>query len=225
MHRGHNVTRVRANHRKAKNVVVILTDQGLHEAPSLVDRLGSQNRVHRDPRNARTDALALRFAFAQSHVGEWRICEHTIGNEPIARATVLTREIVANDAKVVFGYVRELRAARTFSNGPDLRSTRLQPLIHANVAATIQLNAGLLKSDSGGVRNPPRRGQYVAASDRLLAGWRTYNEADFFSRLTAHLDKLRFHENLNTFATENELHLLRNVDILPTHQLMAGLDD
>ncbi len=56
------------------------------------------------------------------------------------------------------------RGARS-RHGPDLRSTRLKPPIHANVAATIQLNAGLLKSDSGGVRNPPHRDQYVAAID------------------------------------------------------------
>jgi class 3 adenylate cyclase len=32
------------------------------------------------------DALVLRFAFAQSHVGEWRIREQAVWNQPIARA-------------------------------------------------------------------------------------------------------------------------------------------
>ena len=46
----------------------------------------------------------------------------------------------------------------------------LQPLVDANVAARVQLDAGLLEPDPGGVRHASRRDQDVAALDVLLAG-------------------------------------------------------
>ena len=102
----------------------------------------------------------------------------------ISRSRVLRfppAKIVPDDPKVVDGYVRELWAAGTFADGPDLGRARLQPLIDANVATTVQLNAGLLKPDPGGVRNAPRRDQDVAALDLLLAGGRAHDKADFLS--------------------------------------------
>jgi hypothetical protein len=72
-------------------------------------------------------------------------------------------QIVPNDAKVVFGYVGEQRAAGAFAKGPDARRARLQPLVDANVTATVQLDADLAEANPGGVRNAPRRDEDVAA--------------------------------------------------------------
>ena len=99
----------------------------------------------------------MRFAFAQTHAGKGRVREHAVWNQPIARAALPSGQIVPNDPKVVDGYVRELWATGAFPDGPDLGRTGLQPLIHANVATTVQRNAGLFKPDPGGVRNAPRR--------------------------------------------------------------------
>lgn len=62
LHRRHDLTSLGANHRKAKNAVVAHTDENLHEALCFVRRGRSQHILHRQPRNARGDALALRFA-------------------------------------------------------------------------------------------------------------------------------------------------------------------
>src|SRR6266513_1396870 len=101
--------------------------------------------------------------------------------------------------------MRELWAAGAFPDGPDLGRTRLQPLINANVAATVQLNARRFKTDPGGVRNAPSRDQDVAAFDVLLPGPRAHDKADFLSGSSPHMERLGRHQNLNTFVTENSL--------------------
>jgi hypothetical protein len=83
-------------------------------------RLRPQHLAGRQPRNARDDALAFRFAFAQSNASEWRICKHTIPDQPIVRGAIPSGEIVPDDPKVVFGHVSELWAAGAFSDGPNV---------------------------------------------------------------------------------------------------------
>ena len=108
LHRGHDLTGLGANHREAKNAVITPTDKSLHEALSFVGRLRPQHSAHRQPRNTRGDALALRFAFAQSHVGELRVREQAVWNLPIARAALPSSQIVPDDSKVVDRYMRKL---------------------------------------------------------------------------------------------------------------------
>src|SRR6516225_1615872 len=90
----------------------------------------------------------LRFALAQSDVSEGRIREHTVGNQPIARAAVAAGEIVPDDPKIIVGYVRKLRTAGTFAHGPDIGCRCLKPLIDANVATGVQLDAGPVRARS-----------------------------------------------------------------------------
>jgi len=78
---------------------------------SFLDRLHPQHSAHREPRDTRGDALALRFAFGQPHAGKLRVREHAVWNQPIARAALPSGQIVPNDPKVVDGYVRELWAS------------------------------------------------------------------------------------------------------------------
>src|SRR4029077_4162797 len=134
----HDLAGLRADHREAENAVVAPTDKNLHVALCFVRRRGSPNSAHRQPRDARGDALALRFALAQSDASEWRLREHAVRNQPITRAALRTGQIVPDDAKIVDGYMRKLRAAGAFPNSPDIGRIRLQPLIDANVAASIQ---------------------------------------------------------------------------------------
>src|SRR4029077_3858851 len=146
-------------------------------------------------------------------------------NQPVACDAISTCEIVTYDSKIVFGYVRELRTARTFPQRPHLRRTRLQPVVDANVVASVQFNAGLLKSNPGGVRNAPSRDQNVAAFDVLLAETRAHGKRDLVSRSPAYLQQLGFDKNFNTFIAENAQHLPRHVDVLASHDLGTGLDD
>ena len=168
---------------------------------------------------------AFRFALAQSDVSEGRVREHAVRDQPIARAAVAAGEIVTDDAKVILGCVRELRAAGAFPNGPDIGRRRLQPLIDANIAATVQLDAGLFEPDAGGIGNASCRGQDIAALDPLLAGGCAHGEADFLSGAAPHIEGLGRHENLNAFLTENPLQFIGDVRILAGHQLRPGLDN
>src|SRR6185369_6597095 len=110
-----------------------------------------QHRAHRQPRHAGTDVLASRVAFAESDVGEGRVGEHAVGHQPTTGGPIASSEVVPDDPEVVRGYVRELWAPGTFADRPDVGGTRLQALIHPYVAALIQLDAGPLEPDVGGV--------------------------------------------------------------------------
>jgi hypothetical protein len=155
--------------------------------------------------------LMLCFAFAQSDTGEWRVSEHAVRNQTITRAAVPSGQIGLDDPKVVDGDVRELRAAGAFPNGPDIGRGRLQPLIDANVATTLQLDAGLLEPDPGSVRNAPRGNQDVAALDLLLTGSRAQGNADFLTGSAVHIEGLGRHQKLDSFVTQNPLNFICDV--------------
>jgi len=86
---------------------------------------------------------------------ERRIGEHAIENQPISGAATSSCRIVADNSKIIFGYVGELRAAGAFTKRPYVRRSCLQSAIDANVAAPVEFDASLLQSDTGGVRNAP----------------------------------------------------------------------
>ena len=165
--------------------------------------------------------MALRFAFAQSHVGEGRIGEHTVWHQPIARAAVRSRQIIPDDQKIVVGYMGKLRASGAFPESPDIGRRRLQPLVDANLAATVQLDASLLEPDPVGVWNSPRCDQDVAALDVLLTGCRAQGNADFLSGSAVHVEGLCREYKSNTFVTENPLNFIRDIRILPAQDLRA----
>src|SRR5215470_8141385 len=192
LRRGHDFAGPGTDHREAKDATIVLVDNSFHESLPLLDRLRAKHRVHGQLRDAYADSLAFRFGFTQPYVGKQGIREHAICNQPIARAPILSRQIVTNDAKIVFGYVCELWATSAFSNGPDFGRTRFQPPIHPNVTATVQPNPGLLKSDPGGIRNAPSRDEDVAAIDVLLTSSRAHDEANPLSRLPTYLEELGF---------------------------------
>src|SRR5260370_34734136 len=157
--RGFTHSSLGTNHREAKNAVVVRADNRLHEALLFAGRLRPQHRARRQPCDARDDALAFRLTFAQPHMGERRVGEHAIWNLPITRAAVPSGEVIPDDLKVVDGDVGELWAAGAFPDGPDLGRALLQPLIHAIVAATVQLDARLLTPDPCRLPNTPHRAQ------------------------------------------------------------------
>ena len=168
MHHSHNFTGGGTNHREPKDAIVAVANQSFHKAFPLIGRLGPEHGVHRQLCDANDDTLAFRFAFAQPDAGERRISEHAIWNQAVARAAISACEIIAYDAEIVFGYVRELWAAGAFPQCPCIRRARLQSVVDTNVTASVQFNAGLLKSNSSGVRNAPGRDQDIAAIDALL---------------------------------------------------------
>src|SRR5208337_2620153 len=123
-----------------------------------------------------------------------------VRNQPVARASPPSGQIVTNDAKVVLRYMGEHCAAGAFAQRPDVRRARLQPLVDADETTSFQLDADLTEPDPGSVRNAPRRHKDVAALDGLLAGARANLKADPLAGLTAHMEKLGRDKNLNAFV-------------------------
>jgi len=132
----HDLAGFGANHREAENAVVAPSDKSLHEALCFARRLCAQHRAHRQPRDAHGDALALRIAFAQSHVGKWSVnrqygtSRSRVLRFPPARLSLMIRKS-STDTCVNWGLPADS------PQGPDTQRSRLQPLIDANVATII----------------------------------------------------------------------------------------
>src|SRR4029077_7693871 len=154
------------------------------------------------------DTFAFRFAFTKPYAGERGIGEHAIWNQPIAGTAISSCEIVTNDSKIVFGYMRELWTAGAFPDGPYIWHTCLQSAIDANVTAPVQFNASLLESNSAGIRNAPSRDQDVAAVNSLLTRGGAHAKRNLVSRSPTYLEQLGLDKNLNTLVAENAPYLL-----------------
>jgi len=101
LHRGHDLTGLSANHRKAEDAVVTPADKHLHKALCFVGRRRPPNASHRQPCDPHGHILALCFALAQPDASQWRLSEHAVRDQPIARAAVPSGKIVPDDPKVV----------------------------------------------------------------------------------------------------------------------------
>ena len=75
-------------------------------------------------------------------------------------------QVVADDPKIIYRDMRELRAASTVANCPDIGRRRLQTVLDAYIAARIQCDARRVEADTRGVRSAPNRDQDVACLDR-----------------------------------------------------------
>src|SRR5882672_2580259 len=225
LHCRRDLARLGADHGEAEDAIITSGDQRLHEAGSVADRLHPQYLAHRQLRHTRSHALATSVPLAQSNVGQRRVREDAVGDQPIACGAVAAGEILFDDPEVVDGCVRELRATSALSDGPDVGCRRLQPLGDAHVATIVQLDAGLLETDPGGVRRAPHRDEDVAALDPLLPGRGAHCERHVLSGSAVHAERLSRHETFDAFVAENPLHLVRNVAILLAEKLWPMLDD
>src|SRR5882724_13129587 len=112
------------------------------------------------------------IALAQTDVGQRRVREDAVGDQPTARTALAAGEIVPDDPEVVDGCVREVWGPGAFADGPDVGRARVQSLVDANVATGVQLDAGVLEADPRGVRRASSRDEDVAALDPSLPGGR-----------------------------------------------------
>jgi hypothetical protein len=85
--------------------------------------LGPQDRTHGKLRDTHWYAVAPRLAFAHSNVGERKIGEHVVCDEPIARAALSSSQIVPHNSEIIGGDMRKLRATAAFSHGPHVGSS------------------------------------------------------------------------------------------------------
>ena len=120
--------------------------------------------------------------------------------------------------------MRKLRAAGALADRPGVGCRRFQPVVNADIAVSVQLDAGFLQPNPRSVRNTPRRGQDVAALDLLVTGGCAHGQADAVARSALDIEGLRLEEKLNPFSPQNSVHFIDDVGILAGHQLRPGLD-
>ena len=127
-------------------------------------------------------------------------------HEPIVRAASTSRQIVADDAKVVLGDVGELRAAGAFAHRPNVRCTRLQPLVDTNVATIVEADAGNFETDPAGIGDAAGGDQDVAALDvRFPGGSCRTVDADLLAGASLHTNDLGRARTWMSSATRTRL--------------------
>ena len=166
------------------------TDEDLHETLLLVRRFGTQYSAHRQPRDTHGYPLHSCFTLTQSDARQRRIGEHAIRHQAVTRAAIAAGEVVANDAKIIHGRMRELRTSGALTDRPNCRRCCLQPLVDANVAAAVEIDPCHIEADPVSVRNASRGDKDVAAFDGLLAGSRPHRHCDLFAGTATHLEDL-----------------------------------
>ena len=77
------------------------------------------------------------------------------GHLPSGGHAIAARQIVAHDAKIIEGDVREVRAARAIAHGPHIRRGGFEPLVHFDVTAISEFDAGEFQADAVGVGRAP----------------------------------------------------------------------
>jgi hypothetical protein len=89
-------------------------------------------------------------------------------DQAIPGGSIAAVQVVVNDAEIVKGDVRKLRAARAIAHRPDIIARGLQPFVDFDEPVLVELNAGQLETDSIGVRRSARRNQKVGTLDSAL---------------------------------------------------------
>src|SRR2546422_11447369 len=107
--------------------------------------------------------------------------------------------------------MREVRASGAFADGPDVGRTGLQPIVHAKVATTVQLDTGLLEPDPGGVRRAPHRDEEGASLDALLPRAPSHSGRHVLSGAALHTEGLPAQAALDPSIAENQVVRRRNV--------------
>src|SRR6266478_3687586 len=88
------------------------------------------------------NALRFRFLFTQAHAGEFRIRKKTEWNLSSRRHAFTASDTLMNHAEIVNANVRKLRASCYLADRPNPGRCGLQPLIHFDVSAFGQFDAG-----------------------------------------------------------------------------------
>src|SRR5690606_6022433 len=106
----------------------------------------------------------------QADPAQFGIGEHAEGDESVARRPGAACQVVPNDPEVIERDVGELRATRTIAQRPDVGRSRLEALIHDDIAALIKLDSAETSVQFVCIRRPSCGDQEIGSLDRLLAG-------------------------------------------------------
>jgi hypothetical protein len=129
-----------------------------------------------------------------------------------------------NDAEVVLGYVRKVRAACALSHCPYIRSRCFQAIIHLDVAALGHLDSRLVKADSLCVWRTPKRNKNVGSFYRSPAVFALNLQMNALSRNAFDVPNLRAQQNVNSFVLEQLQNGLCDISVFAWRKLRAASD-
>jgi hypothetical protein len=149
-----------------------------------------QDRLHRQLSHAHIHPFCARLRFAHADAGKRRIDEHAIRHHPPGGRFTTASQVIADDAKIVERRVCELRTSRALADRPSVWRRRLKAVIHLDIAAVRQGDAGLFEAYAPGIGCTAGRNQYVGAFDRSRTIRRANAGANMLAASTFHLRDL-----------------------------------
>src|SRR5580658_3300226 len=221
----HGFTGTLAKTGEPQDLVVRRSDQHFKKSPRLRHRPGSQDGCHWDLGQAVPDALLLRLRFVKPYVGKFRVGIEAGWNLPSRSRALGARQVVADNAEIIERYMCEQGTAGAVAERPDTRSTRLQPLIHADIALFRGLHSSQVESDAFCVGYASRGYQQVGAFDddlRLTPGTVQPHPVTRFSFYVA---QAGICHNDDAFVLEELGDGLGNIRILTVKQPIIPLHD
>ena len=130
------------------NAVAVHVDERLHEPTSLRKGPGAPCGVHRHGCEPVSDAFCAGLRLVQANARQFRIDENAVGNQPVLGAATASVQVLANDVKIVLGYVSEVWAARALSQRPYVWRCGFQTIVYPDVPLFRNLDSRLLKTDA-----------------------------------------------------------------------------
>src|SRR5262249_37085094 len=100
----------------------------------------------------------------------------------------------------------------------------LQPVVDLDVAPRVQLDAGHVEADPGGVGRPPRRNQDVAAGDSPFTSCGPDAQAHLFSGSPLDVEYVGPEKDIDPFGAEDAADFFGNVRVLAGEKLRPVLD-
>ena len=210
---------------RAQDPVRLGVHQHLHEALRLALLHGAANARHRprgdQGRAARFPDLLLGHADA----GERRVDVERVAVDTVRDAArVAVQEVGGDDLVVVVGGVREGAAAVALAQRPHAGDGGLQPVVHGDDAAPVDLDAGGVQAQVVGVRAPSHRQQQVRSDHARFPGCAVQRGGDRVA-VPAHVHALRVQAHVHALGFQDPGHRRGDVRRFPLDQAVAGVDE
>jgi len=165
-----------------------------------------------------SDASALRFRFGEADVRGLRIREEARGHQAAGGCARFAREVVANNAKIIHGRVRELRASGTFADCPHIGGSSLEALVDLEPAFRGNGNASQFRGDAGSVGHATGGDEDIKAAEGSFPLGRAEVEADFRSRAACDLKQLSVRYDVDPLQDKQSLQLFGDIGIFVDEQ-------
>src|SRR5260370_25834144 len=130
-----------------------------------------------------------------------------------------------NHTEIVDTYMRELRAAGHFTDGPNARRGSLQPFVHLDVSAIGEFDPVYLQSDTLSIRGAACGHQHMAALKRFLFSISIFLDEDSHrrARLPGHAFHSRVSDDIDTFILKEALQRFRHAIMSSVHKHAIAL--